>query len=81
MKRHVRVKGQTLHRLADSACLLMAEGEGQRSKVDHTDIKAYVVKDGSLVKELMHPNVYGNSDLSVTETIIPVGKTTLLHKL
>lgn len=74
MRLDERFKG---HRLADSAYSPMAEGEGQ---VDYTGTKAYVTKDGSLVRELMHPNVHGKSNVSVAETIVPAGKTTLLHK-
>lgn len=74
MRLDVRFK---VHRLADSACSLMAEGEGQ---VEYTDIKAYVTKDGSLVRELMHPNVHGKSNVSVAETVVPAGEMTLLHK-
>ena len=46
----------------------------------YTDIEAFVTKDGCVVRELMHPNVHGNSNLSVAEVIVPVGKSTLLRK-
>lgn len=58
----------------------MAEGAGQVVHTRYTDTEAFVTKDGSLVRELMHPNVHGNSNVSVAEAKIGVGKTTLLHK-
>jgi len=43
-------------------------------------VEAYVTKDGSLIRELMHPTVQGNIQQSLAEAIVPVGFTTLLHK-
>ena len=57
------------------------EDAGER--VVHTrraDVEAFVTKDGSVVRELMHPNVHGNSNTSVAECIVAPGQTTLLHK-
>jgi hypothetical protein len=31
------------------------------------DVEAYVTKDGSLIRELMHPQVHVNSSLSLAE--------------
>ena len=59
----------------------MAEDkERQVLHTRYTDIEAFVTKDGSVVRELMHPNVHGNSNLSVAEAVVAVGKSTLLHK-
>ena len=49
-------------------------------KSEYNKIKAYVTKDGSLIRELMHPNTHGNTRLSLAEAIVPIGFTTLLHK-
>lgn len=52
-------------------------------RVLHTrrgDVEAYVTKDGSVVRELMHPNVHGNANVSVAECRVAVGQTTILHK-
>lgn len=46
----------------------------------YKDIESFVTKDGSVIRELMHPNVHGNSNSSVAEAVVPVGQTTLLHK-
>jgi mannose-6-phosphate isomerase-like protein (cupin superfamily) len=43
-------------------------------------IKAYTTKDGSMIKELMHPAVHGNRRLSLAEATVPIGSTTLLHR-
>ena len=54
-----------------------------RRQVVHTryaDIQPFVTKDCSVIRELMHPNVHGNSHMSVAEATVPVGKTTLLHR-
>lgn len=44
------------------------------------DVPAYVTKDGSEIRELMHPAVHGNRLQSLAEARIPVGGTTLLHR-
>jgi len=46
----------------------------------YKDVQPYVTKDGSLIRELMHPDVHGNRQQSLAEAIVPVGFTTFLHK-
>ena len=46
----------------------------------YRDVEAFVTKDGSVIRELMHPNVHGNSKLSLAEAVVAAGQTTLLHK-
>lgn len=48
-------------------------------KSRYQDIPAYITKDGSEIRELMHPTVQGNVNQSLAEAIIPAGKQTLLH--
>ncbi|AKB22741.1 cupin domain-containing protein [Methanosarcina sp. WH1] len=43
-------------------------------------IEPYPTKDGSIIRELMHPAVHGNSNQSLAEATVPAGGTTLLHK-
>ncbi len=43
-------------------------------------IKAFTTKDGSIIRELMHPSVHGNLNLSLAEAVVPVGTTTQLHR-
>lgn len=40
----------------------------------------YITKDGSIVRELMHPAVHGNRAQSLAEAIVPPGGETLLHQ-
>ena len=50
-------------------------------KSEYNKIQPYTTKNGSLIRELMHPEVHGNIRQSLTEAIIPAGSTTtLLHK-
>ena len=49
-------------------------------KSRYQEIPAYITKDGSEIRELMHPNVQGNRNQSLAEAIIPAGKQTLLHR-
>ena len=49
-------------------------------KTSYNDIEAYTTKDGSLIRELIHPSLHGNQNQSLAEAIVPTGKKTLLHK-
>lgn len=42
-------------------------------------IPAYITKDGSTVRELMHPAVCGGENQSLAEAIVPVGGATRKH--
>ena len=46
----------------------------------YDDIKTYETKDGSLIKELMHPNIHNNKNQSLAEAIVHPGQTTALHE-
>lgn len=46
----------------------------------YPDIAPYVTKDGSLVRELMHPSRHDNRAQSLAEAIVPVGGETALHR-
>ena len=46
----------------------------------YADVPAYVTKDGSEIRELMHPSVQGNRNQSVAEATVPPGVRTLLHR-
>jgi mannose-6-phosphate isomerase-like protein (cupin superfamily) len=49
-------------------------------KSRYQNIPAYITKDGSEIRELMHPAVQGNRNQSLAEAIIPAGRQTLLHR-
>ena len=46
----------------------------------YRDVTPYVTKDGSIIRELMHPAVHGNLAQSLAHAIVPKGKRTLLHR-
>jgi mannose-6-phosphate isomerase-like protein (cupin superfamily) len=43
------------------------------------EIKPYTTKDGSQVRELMHPEVHGNKKLSFAQAVIEPGCATVSH--
>ena len=45
----------------------------------YDQVEAYVTKDGSEIRELMHPAVQGNRLQSLAEATVPPGVQTLLH--
>ncbi len=45
----------------------------------YKEIKPYITKDGSIIRELMHPIIHGKGNQSLAEAIVPPGKTTYLH--
>lgn len=46
----------------------------------YSEMKTYQTKDGSYIKELMHPGMHSNRNQSLAEAIVPSGQTTALHK-
>ena len=49
-------------------------------KTEYEKVEPYVTKDGSIIRELMHPAVHGNSNQSLAEATVPAGGKTMLHK-
>jgi mannose-6-phosphate isomerase-like protein (cupin superfamily) len=45
----------------------------------YKDVPAYITKDGSEIRELMHPAVHGNRNQSLAEATVPAGTRTLMH--
>lgn len=50
------------------------------NKTEYKNIQSYITKDGSIIRELMHPDIHGNMKQSPAEAIIPVDGITYLHK-
>ena len=48
-------------------------------KTAYDEITSFVTKDGSEIRELMHPAQHGSSAMSFAEAIIEAGATTRLH--
>lgn len=54
----------------------------QGRSMQHTKrdaVPAYVTKDGSEIRELMHPAVHGNRNQSLAEATVPPGTNTFAH--
>lgn len=49
-------------------------------KTSRKDINSYLTRDGSEIRELMHPDVQGNTQQSLAEAKIRPGGKTRLHK-
>ena len=49
-------------------------------KSRYAEIPAYVTKDGSEIRELMHPSVHGNRRQSLAEATLAPGTRTQLHR-
>jgi mannose-6-phosphate isomerase-like protein (cupin superfamily) len=49
-------------------------------KTRYADIPAYVTRDGSEIRELMHPSLHGGKKQSLAEATVPAGARTLLHR-
>jgi mannose-6-phosphate isomerase-like protein (cupin superfamily) len=47
---------------------------------EYRKIQPYPAKDGSLIRELMHPTVHGNSKQSLAEATVPPGASTVMHR-
>lgn len=48
-------------------------------KTRYADIPAYITRDGSLIRELLHPASHGNRNQSLAEATVPVGARTHRH--
>ena len=46
----------------------------------YASITPYITKDGSEIRELLHPKIHGNKNQSLAEATIPVAGKTLRHK-
>ncbi|MCW9015215.1 MAG: cupin domain-containing protein [Gammaproteobacteria bacterium] len=46
----------------------------------YNDISTYTTKDGSYIKELMHPATHSSRQQSLAEATIPINTETVLHK-
>lgn len=49
-------------------------------KTSYAGVAPHVTKDGSEIRELMHPAVHGNRAQSLAEATVPPGAETLLHR-
>lgn len=49
-------------------------------KTAYAAVTPFITKDGSQIRELMHPAQHGNGNLSFAEAIVAPGVTTFLHR-
>jgi mannose-6-phosphate isomerase-like protein (cupin superfamily) len=49
-------------------------------KTSYADVAPYATKDGSEIRELMHPSVHGNRAQSLAEATVSPGAETRLHR-
>ena len=49
-------------------------------KTARVEISPYHTKDGSEIRELLHPAQHGGRNQSLAEAMVPQGCTTLLHR-
>ena len=49
-------------------------------KTSYHTIKPYRTKDGSLIRELLHPAVHGSQGMSLAEAVVNPGRETLVHR-
>lgn len=50
------------------------------TRTRYAEVPAYVTKDGSEIRELMHPVVHGNRLQSLAEATVAAGGSTQLHR-
>ena len=48
-------------------------------KTAYDKVTAFITKDGSVIRELLHPTIHGPGAMSFAEAIVDPGSTTLLH--
>ncbi|MDR6223365.1 cupin domain-containing protein [Methanococcoides alaskense] len=49
-------------------------------RTEYANIEPFITKDGSTIRELMHPDGGGSEKQSVAEAIVPMGSSTLAHR-
>ncbi len=49
-------------------------------KSRHAEALPYVTKDGTIIRELMHPEVHGNANQSLAEATLPAGRRSRRHR-
>lgn len=55
-------------------------GRGTLIYNNRKDADPYVTRDGSLIRELMHPSIHANRLQSLAEAIIAPGQQTTMHR-
>lgn len=48
-------------------------------KTQYAQLESFITKDGSIIRELLHPQTHGNNNQSLAEATVPPGVKTQLH--
>jgi mannose-6-phosphate isomerase-like protein (cupin superfamily) len=54
--------------------------EARQMRSSYDEVQPFVTKDGSEVRELMHPSAHGNRAQSLAEATVAAGQRTALHR-
>jgi mannose-6-phosphate isomerase-like protein (cupin superfamily) len=49
-------------------------------KTSRDEARPYVTKDGSVIRELFHPERHGAGRMSLAEAVVPPGRSTIPHR-
>ena len=49
------------------------------TRTHYDEVEPFITKDGSLIRELMHPTLHGNREQSLAAAMVPIGGMTRLH--
>ncbi len=50
------------------------------TRTEYGKIVPYTTKDGSVIRELMHPGIHGSKEQSLAEALVPPDTSTLRHR-
>ncbi len=50
------------------------------SRTSLSNVAPYITRDGSEIRELLHPSVHAVRNQSLAEAVVPPGAATLLHR-
>lgn len=68
------------HLYSSASSVEAAPRSGGIVKSAYADVPAYLTKDGSEIRELMHPAVHGNGRQSLAEATVAPGRRTRRHR-
>lgn len=57
----------------------MSDASTHSARTKRSEVPVFVAKDGSEIRELMHPRAHGNKLQSLAEAIVPAGARTTAH--
>jgi mannose-6-phosphate isomerase-like protein (cupin superfamily) len=70
----------SIHGAANRCCLFARRAKGEDMLSHYRDQVPFQTRDGSEIRELMHPAVHGNRNQSLAEARVLPGQKTALHR-